>query len=352
MHIRQIISGIAVLLVTASCAPTPQVEKKSEPAETLKTEVPKPRVGEPVSPISAATVSNVDLVELGKKLFFDPRLSKSGFISCNSCHNLSMGGSDNLKSSIGHKWNKGPINSPTVLNSSMNLAQFWDGRAKDLKEQAGGPIANPGEMAFTHELAVGVLQSIPGYVDEFKKVFGSVPITIDQITQAIAAFEETLVTPDSRFDKWLLGDDNAITKDELEGYELFKSSGCTACHNGPALGGNSYQKMGVVEPYKASSKVEGRSAVTGKDADRFNFKVPTLRNVALTYPYFHDGEAATLAKAIDVMGQIQLGKKFTPEENAKMVAFMKTLTGKQPVFEIPVLPPSSDDTPSPEPFGK
>ncbi len=352
MHIRQIISGFAVLLVTASCAPTPQVEKKSEPAETLKTEVPKPRVGEPVSPISAATVSNVDLVELGKKLFFDPRLSKSGFISCNSCHNLSMGGSDNLKSSIGHKWNKGPINSPTVLNSSMNLAQFWDGRAKDLKEQAGGPIANPGEMAFTHELAVGVLQSIPGYVDEFKKVFGSVPITIDQITQAIAAFEETLVTPDSRFDKWLLGDDNAITKDELEGYELFKSSGCTACHNGPALGGNSYQKMGVVEPYKASSKVEGRSAVTGKDADRFNFKVPTLRNVALTYPYFHDGEAATLAKAIDVMGQIQLGKKFTPEENAKMVAFMKTLTGKQPVFEIPVLPPSSDDTPSPEPFGK
>jgi len=352
MHIRQIISGIAVLLVTASCAPTPQVEKKSEPAETLKTEVPKPRAGEPVSPISAAMVSNVDLVELGKKLFFDPRLSKSGFISCNSCHNLSMGGSDNLKSSIGHKWNKGPINSPTVLNSSMNLAQFWDGRAKDLKEQAGGPIANPGEMAFTHELAVGVLQSIPGYVDEFKKVFGSVPITIDQITQAIAAFEETLVTPDSRFDKWLLGDDNAITKDELEGYELFKSSGCTACHNGPALGGNSYQKMGVVEPYKASSKVEGRSAVTGKDADRFNFKVPTLRNVALTYPYFHDGEAATLAKAIDVMGQIQLGKKFTPEENAKMVAFMKTLTGKQPVFEIPVLPPSSDDTPSPEPFGK
>jgi cytochrome c peroxidase len=352
MRITSVIAGAAVFTTILSCAPKKQEPQKIVPAETLKTEVPKPRVGEPVSPIAAATPANADLVELGKKLFFDPRLSKSGFISCNSCHNLSMGGSDNLKSSIGHKWNKGPINSPTVLNSSMNLAQFWDGRAKDLKEQAGGPIANPGEMAFTHELAIGVLQSIPGYVEEFKKVFGSEGITIDQVTQAIAAFEETLVTPGSRFDKWLLGDDNAITKDELEGYELFKSSGCTACHNGPALGGNSYQKMGVVKPYKASSPAEGRSAVTGKDADRFNFKVPTLRNVEMTYPYFHDGEASTLAAAIDVMGQIQLGKKFSPEENAKIVAFMKTLTGTQPVFNLPVLPPSSDTTPAPQPFGK
>lgn len=353
MQRNPVIAVLAVLMTISSCSPIKKpAEKEAEPAETLKVETKAPRAGEPVTPIAAAVPANPAMVELGKKLFFDPRLSKSGFISCNSCHNLSMGGSDNLKSSVGHKWNKGPINSPTVLNSSMNLAQFWDGRAKDLKEQAGGPIANPGEMAFTHELAVSVLQSIPGYVEEFKAVFGSDQITIDQVTDAIAAFEETLVTPDSRFDKWLLGDDNAITKNELEGYELFKSSGCTACHNGPALGGNSYQKMGVIEPYKATSPVEGRSAVTGKDADRFNFKVPTLRNVELTYPYFHDGEAATLAEAIDVMGQIQLGKKFTPEENAKMVAFMKTLTGSQPSFMLPVLPPSSDSTPSPEPFGK
>lgn len=353
MQIKPVVAGVVALLVISSCSPIKkQEEKMSEPAETVKVAVPKPRAGEPVAPIVAVTPANSAMTELGKKLFFDPRLSKSGFISCNSCHNLSMGGSDNLKSSVGHKWNKGPINSPTVLNSSLNLAQFWDGRAKDLKEQAGGPIANPGEMAFTHELAISVLQSIPGYVEEFKAVFGSDQITIDQVTQAIAAFEETLVTPDSRFDKWLLGDDSAITKDELEGYELFKSSGCTACHNGPALGGNSYQKMGVVEPYKATSPVEGRSAVTGKDADRFNFKVPTLRNVELTYPYFHDGEAGTLAEAIDVMGQIQLGKKFTPEENAKIVAFMKTLTGTQPSFALPVLPPSSDSTPIPEPFGK
>ncbi len=352
MHFKTVIAGAILLVTAASCAPAPQAGKESKPAETLKVEPPKPRAGEPVSPISAASVANPAMAELGKKLFFDPRLSKSGFISCNSCHNLSMGGSDNLKSSVGHKWNKGPINSPTVLNSSMNLAQFWDGRAKDLREQAGGPIANPGEMAFTHELAVSTLQSIPGYVEAFRKVFAADSITIDQVTRAIAAFEETLVTPGSRFDKWLLGDDAAISKEELEGYELFKSSGCTACHNGPALGGNSFQKMGVVEPYKATSPAEGRSAVTGKDADRFNFKVPTLRNVELTYPYFHDGEAGTLAEAIDVMGQIQLGKKFTPEENAKLVAFMKTLTGTQPVFELPILPPSSDTTPAPEPFGK
>ena len=307
---------------------------------------------EPIKPIVAAKVTNPALVELGKKLYFDPRLSKSGFISCNSCHNLPMGGSDNLKTSIGHNWQKGPINSPTVLNSSLNVAQFWDGRAKDLKAQAGGPIANPGEMAFTHELAVSLLQSIPGYAAEFKKVFGSDKVDVDRITQAIAAFEETLVTPNSRFDKWLKGDKKALNKTELEGYALFKDSGCVACHNGAAVGGNSFQKMGVVEPYKASSPAEGRSAVTGKDADRFNFKVPTLRNVELTYPYFHDGAADTLSEAVETMGRVQLGKKFTPEENARIVAFLKTLTGDQPSFKMPLLPPSADNTPRPTPFDK
>ncbi|HNS58775.1 MAG TPA: cytochrome-c peroxidase, partial [Nitrosomonas europaea] len=159
---------------------------------------------EPIQPIKAVTPENADMAELGKMLFFDPRLSKSGFISCNSCHNLSMGGTDNITTSIGHKWQQGPINAPTVLNSSLNLAQFWDGRAADLKEQAGGPIANPGEMAFTHTLAVNVLESIPAYVREFKMVFGKDKIDIDQVTLAIAEFEKTLVTPNSRFDQWLL----------------------------------------------------------------------------------------------------------------------------------------------------
>ncbi len=307
---------------------------------------------EPIQPIAAAKVSNPALVELGKKLYFDPRLSKSGFISCNSCHNLSMGGTDNIKTSIGHNWNEGPINAPTVLNSSLNVAQFWDGRAADLQAQAGGPIANPGEMAFTHTLAINVLQSIPGYVAEFRKAFGTEKVTIEEVTKAIAAFEETLVTPNSRFDKWLKGDKKALSKNELEGYKLFKDSGCVACHNGPAVGGNSFQKMGLVEAYKASSPAEGRSAVTGKDADRFNFKVPTLRNVEMTYPYFHDGAANTLPEAVDTMARIQLGKKFTADENAKVVAFLKTLTGDQPNFKLPILPPSADATPRPTPFEK
>jgi len=343
---KALLSVLSIMLVTAGCSSKQQPEKVAE-EKSVQTQ---PRTGEPVSVIQPAVIEDEALVELGKKLYFDPRLSKSGFISCNSCHNLSMGGSDNLKTSIGHKWHHGPINAPTVLNSSLNLAQFWDGRAKDLQEQAGGPIANPGEMGFTHELAVAQLQSIPGYVKEFKTVFGTDNINIDQVTKAIAAFEETLVTPNSRFDKWLEGDDNAITKEELEGYELFKSSGCTACHNGPALGGNSYQKMGVVEPYQTDNPAEGREAVTGKDADRFNFKVPTLRNVALTYPYFHDGEAQTLAEAVDTMGKIQLGKKYSPEDNAKIVAFLKTLTGDQPEMALPILPPSVEDTPTPMPF--
>ncbi|WP_374487861.1 cytochrome-c peroxidase [Zoogloea sp.] len=305
---------------------------------------------EPIQPIQPAKVTNPAAVELGKMLFFDTRLSKSGFISCNSCHNLSMGGTDNLKSSIGHGWQKGPINAPTVLNSRFNLAQFWDGRAADLKAQAGGPIANPGEMAFTHELAVETLKTIPGYLSAFRKAYGSDEVSVDRITSAIAAFEETLVTPNSRFDKWLKGDKKALSADELAGYKLFKDSGCVACHNGPAVGGGSFQKMGLVEAYKASSPAEGRVAVTGKDADRFNFKVPTLRNVELTYPYFHDGAANTLPEAVDTMGRVQLGKKFTAEENARIVAFLRTLTGDQPRFTLPILPPSADATPRPRPF--
>lgn len=307
---------------------------------------------EPIEPIKPPKSINLGMVELGKKLYFDPRLSKSGFISCNSCHNLSMGGSDNIPTSIGDKWQQGPINAPTVLNSSLNVAQFWDGRAADLKAQAGGPIANPGEMAFSHTLALGVIESIPAYAREFKMVFGKDKIDIDQVTLAIAEFEKTLVTPNSRFDQWLLGRKDALTADELAGYTLFKDSGCIACHNGEAVGGNSFQKMGVVEVYKKNDPAAGRAAVTGKDADRFNYKVPTLRNVELTYPYFHDGAANTLGEAVDTMGRIQLGRKFTADENAKIVAYLKTLTGDQPSFMMPILPPSSDKTPRPNPFGK
>jgi cytochrome c peroxidase len=305
---------------------------------------------EPIQPISAASGLNGPVAELGKKLFFDPRLSKSGVISCNSCHNLSMGGTDNITTSVGHKWNKVPINSPTVLNSSFNIAQFWDGRAADLKAQAGGPIASPGEMGSTHELAVEVIASIPQYAAEFATAFGSKGVNLDRLTTAIAEFEKTLVTPNSRFDQWLKGKKDAITATELEGYQLFKNTGCVACHNGPAVGAGSFQKFGVLAPYKADSPSQGRYDVTKNETDRFFFKVPTLRNVELTYPYFHDGGAQTLSEAVDIMGRIQLGRTFSSEENSKVVAFLKTLTGDQPSFALPLLPPSADKTPRPKPF--
>ncbi len=305
---------------------------------------------EPIQPLQPAKVTDPAKVELGKKLFFDPRLSRSGFISCNSCHNLSTGGSDNVAASVGDRWQKGGINSPTVLNSSLSIAQFWDGRAKDLAAQAGGPIANPIEMASTHDAAVATLQSIPGYVKEFKSVYKVDAIDIRQVTDALAAFEATLVTPNSRFDQWLKGDKKAITDVELKGYQLFKSSGCVACHNGPAVGGTMFMKMGVVEEYKTNHPAEGRSAVTGNAIDRFTFKVPTLRNVELTYPYFHDGAAKTLTEAVDIMGRLQLGRVYSKEENAQIVAFLKTLTGDQPKIMLPILPVSSDATPRLDPF--
>lgn len=305
---------------------------------------------EPIQPIKAVTPDNPEVAELGKMLFFDPRLSKSGFISCNSCHNLSMGGTDNIKTSIGHKWQQGPINAPTVLNSGMNLAQFWDGRAKDLKEQAGGPVANPAEMAFTHEMAEKVVASIPQYRALFKKAFGSDEVTMDRITTAIAEFEETLVTPGSKFDQWLEGDKNALSEKEMEGYKLFKGSGCVQCHNGPAVGGTSYQKMGVFKPYETKSPAVGRMDVTGKEEDRNVFKVPILRNIELTYPYFHDGEAETLEEAVEIMGKIQLNREFSKDEIASIVAFLKTLTGKQPDIKLPILPPSNNNTPRPQSF--
>lgn len=305
---------------------------------------------EPIQPILPAQITDPAKVELGKQLFFDPRLSRSGFISCNSCHNLSMGGSDNLQTSIGHNWQQGPINSPTVLNSSLNVAQFWDGRAADLKEQAAGPIANPGEMAFTHTLAVDTLRSIPQYSEAFARVYGVQQITIDEVTDAIAEFEETLVTPFSRFDRWLLGDTQAMTEDELRGYQLFKDTGCVACHNGPAAGGNSFQKMGLVSAYETANPAEGVAGLTGQDADRFKFKVPTLRNVELTYPYFHDGAYWTLEEAVDVMARLQLGRQLGDEDIASITAFLKTLTGQQPSFALPILPPSNNATPRPKPF--
>jgi cytochrome c peroxidase len=312
-----------------------------------QTAVAGPRSDEPIKPIPAIGDYDMAKVELGKKLFFEPRLSKSGFISCNSCHNLSTGGADILPSSIGHKWQLGPINSPTVLNSRYSLAQFWDGRAKDLKEQAAGPIANPGEMASTHELAIEVLESIPEYVKYFREVYGDDAVNLDRVTDSIAAFEETLTTPGSRFDNWLKGDDKAITKTELKGYKLFKKKGCVACHNGVGVGGNSFQKFGAVKPYDKDAKTLGRFNVTGVESDKFVFKVPTLRNIELTAPYFHDASTWDLREAVRTMGVHQLGIDLSEKEIDRITAFLRTLTGVQPAIIYPVLPPSNVNTPRP-----
>ncbi|HJO55685.1 MAG TPA: cytochrome-c peroxidase, partial [Candidatus Scalindua sp.] len=298
---------------------------------------------EPIQPIPISLDYDSAKVELGKKLFFEPRLSKSGWISCNSCHNLSTGGTDNLTSSIGHKWFFGPINAPTVLNSRFNLSQFWDGRAKDLKEQAGGPIVNSIEMGSNHELAISILRSIPEYVQWFSEVYGADiiyeedKVTIDQVTDAIAAFEETLTTPNSKFDYWLKGYDEYISKSEKEGYDLFKNKGCIACHNGVGVGGGSYQKFGTVKPYDKDTHTLGRYNVTNNENDKYVFKVPLLRNIELTAPYFHDASTWALGDAVNTMAEYQLGLTLTEYETGKIVDFLRTLTGEQPSIIFPTL---------------
>lgn len=307
---------------------------------------------EPIEVITPAKITEPEKVELGKMLFFEPRLSKSGFISCNSCHNLSTGGVDALPTSIGHQWQEGPINSPTVLNADFMLAQFWDGRASDLKEQAAGPIANPKEMGFTHELATETIASMPAYRARFAKVYGDEKVTVDRLTDAIASFEKTLVTPNSPFDQFLLGKQDAISTEAKAGYQLFKDKGCVACHNGPAVGGTMFMKMGLVKPFHTNNPAEGRKGVTGKEADKFVFKVPTLRNIELTYPYFHDGSVWTLEEAVNTMADIQLGQKLSDTETKEMVAFLNSLTGDQPQITLPILPPSNKATVRPLPFGQ
>lgn len=305
---------------------------------------------EPIEVIKAVKVTEPDKVELGKMLFFEPRLSKSGYISCNSCHNLATGGVDALPTSVGHNWQQGPINSPTVLNANYMLAQFWDGRASDLQAQAAGPIENPKEMGYSHALATQTIASMPAYRAHFAKVYGDENVTIDRLTDAISTFEKTLVTPNSPFDQYLLGKQDAISVDAKAGYQLFKSKGCVSCHNGPAVGGTMYMKMGLIKPFHTNNPAEGRIAVTGKEADKFVFKVPTLRNIELTYPYFHDGSVWTLEEAVNTMADIQLGQKLSDKENLEMVAFLVSLTGDQPQITLPILPPSNKNTPRPVPF--
>lgn len=283
-------------------------------------------------------------IELGKMLWFDPRLSLSGKVSCNTCHDLSTNGADTKPLSIGYAGRKGTVNSPTVFNAEKQIAQFWDGRAKTLAEQATGPITNPLEMAMTPELAEGVIRSIPGYRPYFEKAFGSKNPTFSEIAEALAAFETTLTTPNAPFERYLKGDKNALTQQQIDGLKLFRRSGCIRCHSGNLLGGTSFQKVGSVRPYVTDNSSKGRMDVSGKPWDEMMFKVPTLLNVERTAPYFHDGAVKTLRDAVKKMADIQLDMNLSEKQVEEIVAFLESLNGELPKIEKPTLPPSGPET--------
>jgi cytochrome c peroxidase len=308
-----------------ACAPLPDVVSSKEPSAEAQ-------------------------VALGRILYYDPRLSKSQKISCNSCHALMQYGVDNQATSSGHKGQKGDRNSPTVYNASLHFVQFWDGRAKNIEEQAKGPVLNPVEMAMASgDQVVALLKSMPEYVEAFQKAFPSDkdPVTYDNVGTAIGAFERNLITP-SRWDKFLKGDQDSLTAEEKSGFNTFAASGCQTCHAGALLGGNMYQKIGAVKPWPDNSD-PGRFKVTNSEADRLMFKVPSLRNIEKTGPYFHNGKIATLKEAIAKMADHQVGKTLSDADLQSIETWMKSLTGEIPADYIkqPALPKSTGKTPKP-----
>jgi cytochrome c peroxidase len=301
----------------------------------------------------AGQTASADEIALGRMLYFDKRLSKNHDISCNSCHVLSEYGVDSMATSPGHKGQLGERNSPTVYNAGGHVAQFWDGRAADLEAQAKGPVLNPVEMAMPNEEAVvAVLASIPGYVETFGKVYpGETPVTYDNMAKAIGAFERKLVTP-APFDKWLAGDNAALSAEAVAGLQLFLDTQCTTCHNGYGLGGGMYQKLGSVKPWDGVKDV-GRFTVTGDERDKHVFKVPSLRNIDKTGPYLHDGSIASLQEMVSKMVTHQTNRTtpLSEVEMQQLLAFLGSLTGELPTDYIaePKLPESGPTTPAPDP---
>lgn len=335
---------------------SPDAEALQRTAQALFS--PLPAVVEKESnPINEAKV------ELGKMLYYDPRLSQSGVISCNTCHNLATYGVDNLPTSLGHRWTAGPRNSPTVLNAALHATQFWDGRATDVEEQAKGPVLNPIEMAIPGEdVAVDRIASMPEYVERFQDAFPGEDdsLNYDNIANAIGAFERTLTTPD-RFDEFLKGDIEALNEKELAGLNVFINQGCVGCHAGPALGGQIQARFGVVESYWEATREfigidqstmpmdVGRFAVTQKEEDLYVFKAPSLRNITRTYPYFHDGSVWDLKDATQIMARVQLGNDLSEDDLDALMAFYGTLEGEIPEhsLQLPVLPASTAQTERP-----
>jgi cytochrome c peroxidase len=292
----------------------------------------------------SSTPASTALTDLGRMLFFDKRLSRDNDLSCNSCHRLDQFGVDNEPTSVGAKGQRGRRNSPTVFNAAGHFTSFWDGRAGNVEEQAKGPILNPAEMAMPDAAAVvTVLQKIPGYAAAFRNAFpgDASPITYDNVGRAIGAFERNLVTP-SRWDRYLAGDRQALATDEIAGLKLFTDLGCMTCHTGEFVGGSMFQKAGIAAPWP-NQKDQGRYELTKLDSDRMLFKVPSLRNVAKTAPYFHDGSAATLEEAIEMMARHQIGEELSASDAKSIASWLTSLTGEVAVAYIqpPQLPPSS-----------
>jgi len=304
-------------------------EKPQLPAGTPKKEISS----EPISPIPLSIPLDATKVALGERLFHDPRLSKTNTIACANCHVLTLGGTDGKSRSFGINGQQGVINAPTVFNSGLNFRQFWDGRAATLEDQIDGPLTNPIEMGTSWPESIAKLKQDVDYKLAFERIYRKEGICANSIRDAIATFERSLITPNGRFDKYLRGDKSAITADEKAGYRLFKDYGCASCHQGVNVGGNMYEKIGVMADYFKDrggivSADLGRFNVTGDAEHKHEFKVPSLRNVALTAPYLHDGSAATLERAIQIMGRYQLGVEI-PAADTKLIAlFLATLNGE------------------------
>lgn len=286
---------------------------------------------EPLRAVTAPTGLDVRKVALGKRLFHERRLSRDGTVSCASCHDLAKGGTDRRARSLGIGGVTGTINAPTVFNAALNFRQFWDGRAATLEEQVDGPMLAAAEMGSSWQTVLTVLRGDTNYAAEFARLYPE-GVQKETVRDALVEFERSLVTPDSRFDRFLRGEAAALTPAEQAGYRKFKSYGCTSCHQGVGVGGNMFQNFGVAADYFAdrgnvTPADLGRFNVTGRDEDRFVFKVPSLRNVALTPPYFHDGSAETLEQAIAVMGRYQLGRTLSHEDLDQIAQFLRTLTG-------------------------
>jgi len=285
---------------------------------------------EPISPIPEVTGLNDKKIALGKRLFNDRNLSGDGTVSCNTCHTLQNYGIDSLPKSIGTNGALSKRNSPTVFNSGLLFRLSWDGRHQSLEEQVSAPILNPVEMASNWKKIISYLSNDPYYKKKFKNNYNNLP-SKDNISHAIAEFERSLLTPNAPFDLFLKGNSNAIDSDTKKGYQLFKSFGCISCHQGVAIGGNLYAKLGAFVPYyneNTDKDVDlGRNAVTNMEIHKFTFKVPSLRNVANTAPYLHDGSIATLTEIVDVMAKHQLNRELSTQENKYIVLFLESLSG-------------------------